>query len=343
MKANQLWKVLAALFALALFATACGDDDGGDEVGSDGTDGETDGEMEEGPTGECETLDISGDVAAADFSGVSVNVGSKDFTEQFVLGEMLVQALEAKGADVTNNVDLGGTVVNRDAMTSGQIDTYWEYNGTGWTVHLANEDPSFDPDELSTSVCIADLEENNVRWLGRSPFNNTYGFATGPDFLDDGSPFTLQSMADHLEANPDATVCLETEFPNRPDGLVLFEEHTGYAVPESQIEILETGVIYEETAEGNCDFGEIFTTDGRIPGLGLNLVEDPGVFILYNVSLTMLDDVYQQAPEAFDAVVAAILEPLDNDLMAELNQRVSIDGEDAADVAADYLTEQGII
>jgi osmoprotectant transport system substrate-binding protein len=84
-----------------------------------------------------------------------------------------------------------------------------------------------------------------------SPFNDTYGFATAPGFLDGGATFTLQSMADHLGANADATLCLETEFPNRPDGLVLFEEATGYTVPESQIDILETGVIYEETVNAN--------------------------------------------------------------------------------------------
>ncbi|MGZ0228667.1 MAG: glycine betaine ABC transporter substrate-binding protein, partial [Acidimicrobiales bacterium] len=113
-----------------------------------------------------------------DFSGIDVNVGSKDFTEQIVLGEILVQTLEAKGATVTNNTNLGGTVVNRDALLSGEIDTYWEYNGTGWTVHLANEDPSFDSQTLSTDVCVNDLAENNIRWVGVSPFNDPYRFAT---------------------------------------------------------------------------------------------------------------------------------------------------------------------
>ncbi len=111
---------------------------------------------------------------------------------------------------------------------------------------------------------------------------------------------------------------------------------------QSQIEILDTGVIYQETATGNCDFGEVFTTDGRIAGLELNLVEDPGVFILYNVSLTMPTDVYETAPEAFDTLVEAILAPLDEETMTELNRRRDIEGEDAADIAADFLAENGI-
>ncbi|MEX0757523.1 MAG: glycine betaine ABC transporter substrate-binding protein, partial [Acidimicrobiia bacterium] len=146
-----------------------------------------------------------------------------------------------------------------------------------------------------------------------------------------------------LSANPDAILCLESEFPSRPDGLILFEEATGYDVPESQIEILDTGVIYTETANNNCEFGEIFTTDGRIPALGLTVVEDPGVMILYNVSMGIRDDKYQEAPAAFDTIAAAILAPLDNDLMQELNRQVNEDAEDPADVARRYLIDQGLI
>lgn len=105
-------------------------------------------------------------------------------------------------------------------------------------------------------------------------------------------------LADYVAANPDAIVCMETEFPHRPDGLVLFETATNFQIPDAQIEILEIGVIYQETANGNCTFGEIFTTDGRIAALGLDVVDDPGINILYNVSLTMPDQVYQQAPGA---------------------------------------------
>ncbi len=144
------------------------------------------------------------------------------------------------------------------------------------------------------------------------------------------------------EVSDDFTMCLESEFPTRDDGLVLFEEEYDVEVPEDNIEILDTGVIYQETAEGNCDYGEVFTTDGRIAGLDLNLVEDPGVFILYNVSLTMRDEVYQTAPEAFDGIVDAMLEPLDNDRMTELNRQRDIEGESAEEVAAGYIEDEGL-
>jgi osmoprotectant transport system substrate-binding protein len=141
-------------------------------------------------------------------------------------------------------------------------------------------------------------------------------------------------MATYLEANADATVCMETEFPDRSDGLVLWEEETGYEIPESQITILDTNVVYTETANGTCDFGEIFTTDGRIGGLDLVLVDDPGAMIIYNVSFTVRDDAYADHAEQWDAVAEAILGGLDQDTMNELNARVSFEGEDVADVAA---------
>ncbi len=347
---RQTMRFAAGLAAVALVAGACGSDDDSSDGGDDGaatTEASDSTEAGDGDmaTAECETAgDEDNSVASLtelDFSGLDINVGSKDFVEQFVLGELAVVALEAGGANVTDSTNLGGTVVNRDALLAGEIDTYWEYNGTGWTVHLAQEDPSFDPVELTNGVCAMDLAENDIRWLGVSPFNNTYGFATAGDSPAAGGD--LQAMMEYVNDNPDATVCMETEFPNRPDGLVLLEEATGLTIPADQQEILETGVIYDETASGNCTFGEIFTTDGRIPALGLDVVEDPGVMILYNVSLTMPDSVYQQAPEAFEALADTILAGLDNDTIAELQRQVSADGEDPRDVAVAYLTEQGLL
>lgn len=319
MSRTTTWRSLATvIMALFLVLTACGDDDG---AGASGQIGEE-----------------------IDLSGIEISVGSKDFTEQLVLGELMVHAFEAAGADVTNNVDTGGTVVAREALLSGEIDVYMEYNGTGWTVHLGQEDPSFDPQELTEDVRELDLAENDIHWVGKSPFNDTYGFATGPALTaENGGAFDMQGMADYLAANPDATVCMESEFPSRPDGLVLFEDHTGYEVPESQQQILDTNIIYNETANGNCDFGEIFTTDGRIPALDLSIVEDPGVMIIYNVSMTMRDDLYQQAPEEFEQMAELLFDGLDEDAMASMNARVSVDGEDAADVAREYLIEKGLI
>jgi osmoprotectant transport system substrate-binding protein len=299
-----------------------------------------------GDSADSDSGESGGDTVASqyDMSGIDLSIGSKDFDEQLILGQMMVQAYEAAGANVDDKVNLGGTAVAREALLSGEIDMYMEYNGTGWTVHLGQEDPSFDSDELTSGVREMDAAENNIAWIGQSPFNNTYGFASSPAATEaNGGPFSLQTMMEYVRDNPDAVVCMESEFPDRPDGLILTETATGIELPDAQQNILDTGVIYTETANDNCDFGEVFTTDGRIPALGLTLVEDPGVNILYNVSATIRQETYDEDPAAFDGITEAILAPLDNIKMAELNARVSAEGEEPAAVARDYLIEQGII
>lgn len=317
-------RLLAGLAVLALFAVSCGSNSSGNDSSAK-------------PSG-------SGEFAKLDLSKVKLTIGSKDFTENQVVAEMLAQAVEAGGGTVDRKINLGGTVVNREALLAGDIGVYPDYNGTGWTVHLGNEDPSSDPKELYDVTAKADLEKNQIHWLGRSAFNDTYGFATGPDLTkENGGGFTLQEMADYLKANPDAKACMETEFPDRPDGLILFEEATGFDIPANQRQILDTGIIYNETAKGQCAFGEIFTTDGRIPELDLAVVDDGGAFIIYNVSFTMRDDAYTQAPDQFNEISDKILNDLDADTMAELNKRVDVDGESLEAVAKSYLVGAGLI
>lgn len=316
-------RLIAILAILSMIVAACGDDGGSDTTGAEGG----------------ATLD------QYDFSGVTISVGSKDFDEQLFLGNLLKETFEYMGATVEDNIDLGGTVPAREALLGGEIDSYMEYNGTGYAVHLELPPPiPGDPEELTSAVREADLEENDIHWLSSAPFNNTYGFVSSPALTEEnGGAFDLQGMADYLEANPDTVVCMESEYPERDDGLVLFEEGTGYEIPESQITILDTGLIYQETAADECDFGEVFTTDGRIPALGLTLVEDPGIHILYNISMNLRDDMYQENPEAFDAVAEAILSPLTQERMTEINSRISFDGDAPSAVAHDYLVEEGLI
>lgn len=293
----------------------------------------------------------SGDEASStDFEGVSVVVGSKNFTEQFVLSEILLQALAARGADVTDNTDTGDTSGTRAALLGGEIDAYWEYNSTGWVEHLGNgARPDPDGEALTEAVAEADRSANQIEWIGRSSFNDTYGFVSSPTIADETAAtrfsveaFDLEAMADYLRDNEDTIVCVEPEFPDRADGLVLFEQETGFEVPSDRLRVFDdAGDVYGAVADGACDFGEVFTTDGRIDALGLTVVVDPGVFYVYNVSLNIPSDVYQQAPEAFDDLVDDILSPMSQTRITELNRRVS-DGESLAEVAADYLATFGI-
>ena len=287
----------------------------------------------------------NGDTDAANaFDGVTINVGSKNFTEQYVLSEILIQALVARGAEVTDSTDTGDTPTTRAALLGGDIDTYWEYNSTGWVEHLGNGDPDPDGEKLTDDVAEADRTQNQIEWIGRSTFNDTYGFVVSPDIADDTlatrytvDAFDLEAMAEYLDDNDNTVVCVEPEFPGRADGLVLFEQDTGYTIPTERIRVFDDAAdVYGAVADGDCDFGEVFTTDGRIDELDLTTVVDPGVFYVYNVSLNLPTSLYEQAPDAFDDLVDDILRPLSQSRITELNRRVAA-GEPLSEVAQDYL------
>jgi osmoprotectant transport system substrate-binding protein len=182
--------------------------------------------------------------------------------------------------------------------------------------------------------------------VGRSTFNNTYGFALSTELAEEHQStrysveaFDLDDLADLLEDDSDLIVCVEDAFVERSDGLVLFENHTDFAIPDDQLRIVgSTDEIYPLLDAGECDVGEVFTTDGQIAELDLDVVEDPGVFLVYNVSLTIRDEVYDQAPDGFDDLVDDILGPLSQSGMTVLNGRVAA-GEPVAGVAADFVNE----
>ena len=327
--------VLALFAALTLLASACG---GGDQLEGGGNGGSTESAGSEGGevTAGSEALD-----------GASIAVGSKDFDEQQVLGYISVTALEAAGANVEDQINLGGTDANRQALTSGQIQHYWEYTGTGWINHLGNTDPIPDRDEQYNAVKDQDLEENNLVWLAPAPFNNTYGLAFRSEAAGDlGNPETLSDLSDLIENNPDqATLCVETEFESREDGLPGMEETYGYEFPQGGVTGLDTGVIYSAIDKGDpCNFGEIFTTDGRISALDLTVLEDDEAFFpLYNASPVFTRDVYEQYGEALEACFGPIAEALTQEEMTELNKRVSSDGERPQAVAESFVNDNDLL
>lgn len=287
-----------------------------------------------------------GDDKSLDFSGVEITVGSRDFTEQLVLSAILIDALDRYGADVTDAVPTGDIATTRAALEGGEIDAYWEYNSAALVEVFGQPgDPDADGEDLTDEAAELDAA-NGITWVGRSTFSNTYGFALSPSLADEHKPtryspdaFGLDDLDDLLDDEPDLVVCVEDDFVQRNDGLALFETRTGFTIPDHQLHVVgSTDEIYPLVDHGDCDVAEVFTTDAQLATSGLDVVEDPGVFLTYNVSLTIRDEVYQQAPDAFDALVEEILGALSRQRMTELNGRVAT-GEPVADVAADFVNE----
>ncbi len=332
MRFRKTTRWLAAGAAVAMLATACG---GGLEEEAGGS-GDGDSAQTEG----------SGSLASYDLSGTSYTVGSKDFTEQLVLGQIALQALEAAGADVNDQIGLAGTVAAREALLNGEIDLYWEYNGTGWGTHLGKPlDPAELPENLTEEVAQMDLEQNDITWLEAAPFNNTYALAVRTEAYDELGVETLSDLGTLVEENPsEATLCVESEFSTRDDGLPGMEEFYGYDVPEDNVALLDTGVVYDATDKGEpCNFGEVFASDGRIAALDLTVIEDDKDFFPpYNPSVTIRQEKFAEN-EAVAELFAEIAGALDLETMQELNAKVDVEGEFPEDVAAQWLTDNGFV
>ncbi|MBB3049565.1 osmoprotectant transport system substrate-binding protein [Prauserella isguenensis] len=274
--------------------------------------------------------------------GVEVTVGSKDFTEQIVLGYIAQLALEAAGADTVDLTNIAGSNSARYALEDGQIDVQWEYTGTAWLSYLGEDTPIADERAQYEAVRKADLKRNDLMWLPYSDVNNTYAFATTEEFAREHGLRTMSDMTEFVKQHPKESVfCVETEFASRPDGMPGVTETYGF--PVTTTKTFGTGAIYAAVANGTCNFGEVFTTDGRIAGLNLRvLADDKRFFPQYNAAVTVRKDFYDEHPQIAE-VMAPVADALDNDEIIELNKKVDVDGADPSQVAYDWMREKGFI
>jgi osmoprotectant transport system substrate-binding protein len=278
-------------------------------------------------------------------SGAEFTVGSKEFTEQLVLGQIAIQALKNARATVEDQTGLVGTATTRQALTSGKIDMYWEYTGTGWITLLGHEEPISNSQKQYEAVAREDLKKNQIRWLKPAPANNTFAVAVRSEAAEVLGVKSLSGLAVLNELRPeDATLCAANEFLTREDGLPGLEKAYGFEIPDGNIVKMEEPQIYQAIDEGEkCNFGEVFVTDGRIKGLDLTILKDDKQFFpIYNPSPTVRKEVMDQYPE-LAKVFAPISEKLDNETLQELNAAVDVDGETPEDVARQFLRENRLL
>ncbi|ABG92991.1 MULTISPECIES: glycine betaine ABC transporter substrate-binding protein [Rhodococcus] len=280
-----------------------------------------------------------------ELEGVKITVGSKDFTEQVTLGYIIEFALSAAGAEVRDLTNIQGSNSTRDAQLDGQIDVTYEYTGTGWINYLGNEIPIPDPTAQFEAVRDEDLDSNGMVWVDPAPMNNTYALAMSRQTAEETGITTLSEYADLVNRDPAAaTTCVETEFNVRQDGFPGMAAKYGFDPARANRQILQTGIIYQATADGTqCKFGEVFTTDGRIIALDLVLLDDDRQFFpKYNPAITMRKDFAEAHPQVAE-VMAPISAALTNEEITELNRRVDVEGEEPADVARDWLVQKGFV
>lgn len=276
-----------------------------------------------------------------ELEGLTGQIGAKDFSEQFVLAHLTTELLNAHGADVEANTKLVGSANVRQALENDEFLGYWEYTGTSWITYNGNTTPVQGAEAQFDATKEADAAKD-IAWLDPAPLNNTYSFSIREDKAEELGVTKLSDIAE-LPVE-EQTFCIESEFSTRDDGWPGLKAAYGIDVPDSNVALLDTGVIYTATQKGDdCNFGEVFQTDGRIPALGLTVLEDDEEFFpVYQGAFTLKQETLDEYPAIAD-VIAEISPMLTTEIMQQLNSQVDVDGEDPQDVAIDWLTEEGLI
>lgn len=275
--------------------------------------------------------------------GADLTVTSKEFTEQLILGAIMGIAFQAAGASVLDRTGIQGSIGAREAVKSGDADGMYEYTGTAWITYLGNSEPITDPQKQWEAVRDADAK-NGVTWLPPSTLNNTYALAMNQSNFKKYGTKTLSDVAALAKSDPGAvTVCVESEFANRADGLPGMEKAYGMSIPTGNVTQMDTGIIYTQVAKGTCTYGEVFTTDGRIKSMNLVVMaDDKKFFPNYNVAPEINSKALKKYP-AIAEVLDPITKKLNNTVAQTLNAKVDVDGEDPHQVALDWMKEEGFV
>ncbi|MFJ4818643.1 glycine betaine ABC transporter substrate-binding protein [Streptomyces sp. NPDC088801] len=275
--------------------------------------------------------------------GAHLTVTSKSFTEQLILGAIMGIAFEAAGADVIDRTGIQGSIGSREAVRKGDADAGYEYTGTAWITYLGHSKPITDPQRQWEAVKKEDAGKGLV-WLPPSKLDNTYALAMNQENAKKYGTKTMSDVAKLAKSDPGAVkLCVEVEFANRADGLPGMQKAYGMNVPARNITQMDTGIIYTQTQQGNCTYGEVFTTDGRIKSMNLAVMDDDRKFFPNYNAAPMINAKSLKEWPAIAEVLNPVTARLNNSVAQTLNAKVDVDGEDPHQVALDWMVEEGFV
>ena len=272
-------------------------------------------------------------------SSAPIKVGSKDFTEEFIVGEMYALMLENEGFKVERKLNLGGTPVAQAAMTKGDIDLYPEYTSTG-LLTILKKDPIADPAQTFSTVKSEYEQQFKLTWLTPSPFNDTNGLATTQAVAD---KYGLKTYSDLAAKASELRFGGPAEFAEREDGIKGLAKTYGGFVPK-ELKQLGTGPLrYDALKNGDIDVVVVFTTDARIASDKLVVLQDDKTFYpIYNIAPVVRQDTLQSNPKIADAL-NKLAPLLTDDVITGLNAQVDIDKKEFAAVAKSFLDSAGLL
>lgn len=273
----------------------------------------------------------------------TVTVGGKNFTEQYLLPELAKILLEKNGFQVELKTGLP-TNMARKAVLTGEIDLYYEYTGTAYTVFYKENDPQImsDPQGVYSWVKEKDAQKDLV-WLDPVKLNNTYTLMMKKAQAEKLGIASISDLAAYVDKHPEELIMgVGTEFWNRPDGFKKLSQVYGMKFPLDNIKKMSDGLAYQALKDDQVDVSMGFATDGRIAAFGfVNLEDDKQFFPVYNPAPVVRQEVLETYPE-----IEAILEPLAENLstsdMQEMNKAVDVEHRPETTVAEEWIKEKGL-
>lgn len=314
---------LLAATALSLGLVACGGDDDDDAGDGGATEFAT---IEENPEN----------------NDVRLTVGSKNFTEQFILGEIYAQALEAAGYDVKTQLNLGSEQVALEALEEGEISGYPEYTSTALTsfFDLPPEEVPADGEQAFEET-QEDFAELGLQAFPPTPFESANAVGTLTETADE---LGLSDISDLEGQSQDLVLAGSPECRQRIDCLLGLEEN--YGLEFEKFTPVDIGLRYEVLDKGDADLSILFTTDAQLftdPDKYTVLTDDKDVLPAGNVLFVASEEVVEEAGPDLEETVALVQENLTEEVMQELNSRVDIDKESPEQAARSYLEEFGYV
>ena len=267
----------------------------------------------------------------------SVAVGSKDFTEELLLGEMYAQLLERASLRVARKLDLGGTQVAMEALLRGDIDLYPEYTGTA-LLTILKLPPAHDAAANYRTVAAAYRTKYDLVWLAAAPMNDTQALATTRALA---QRYRISTLSELSRAAPQLRLGAIPEFTKREDGLPgLQRAYGGFAFKD--VKLFDIGLKYRALLSGDVDVVVAFGTDGQIASDGLVVFgDDKHFWPAYQVAPVVRAKTLAAHPviaTRLDALAPLLTDPV----MRALNARIDGQKEEPADVARSFLARHGL-
>lgn len=268
----------------------------------------------------------------------SVTIGSKDFSENIVLGEIFAQLIEAQ-TDITVNrkLNMGGTFVCFEAIKNGDIDIYPEYTGTGLTAQL-EMDVISDPDEAYRVVSEEFEKQFSITWLEPLGFNDTYAVAVTDEVYQE---YGVETVSDLVAISENLVFGAEHEFFDRADGYDGLIETYGLTF-KGEPEKMNVSLKYQAIGSGDIDVTDAFSTDGPVMKYNLKILEDDkGFFPPYYAAPIVRDDTLEQYPE-LEGTLNMLAGLIDEETMTELNYKIDVEGQSVESVATEFLVANNL-